>query len=270
MTTTIAFLGPKGTYTHAALHKAFGSAQTEVPCTTMPDIFNAVEQNNADFGVVPFENSTEGPVNPVLDAFLTTELTITQEIALPIHHCLLAKNNDDIKKIIAHPQALAQCRTWLHANFPNAETIAASSNAQAAQLVVNTPNAAAIAGRECASLYNLNSLHEHIEDDATNTTRFVVIGKTHTKPTENNKTALLLTLDHRPGALAAVLSALAKHNINLTMIQSRPVKNTPWHYHFFIDIQGHQSDPDVEKALETLTDDVVSVKILGSFPAAAL
>lgn len=266
--THVAYLGPEGTYTHQALRAAFADSAKLMACRHFAEIINAVESDAATYGIVPFENSTEGPVNPVLDALTHSQLTLQREVTLPIHHCLLvATAVTEINTIIAHPQALAQCRQWLAKHYPRAEHLAATSNAQAAKQAHDIAHAAAIAGELCAELYRLHIVSKHIEDDSSNTTRFFVIGKQTTVPSGNDKTSLILTLENKTGSLSQVLNLLAEHRVNMTMIHSRPVKNTPWHYRFFIDVEGHREDAPIQAAINALTNEIIDLRVLGSYPA---
>lgn len=265
----VAFLGPAGTYTQAATSKHFGQAVTTLACNAVDEVFRAVESDNAHFGVVPVENSTEGAISHTLDMFLHSNLRICGEVELRIHHCLLGKGRKlaDVKKVIAHQQSLAQCRKWLSAHLPSAKHLAVHSNAEAARLVKDK-HTAAIAGGATAELYGLKVLAANIEDEAHNTTRFVVVGKLDTAPSGADKTSLLLSAPNRPGALYQMLAPLARRSISMNRIESRPARQGSWEYVFFIDIDGHAQDPNVREALVELEREAGFLKWLGSYPRA--
>lgn len=266
----IAFLGPAGTYSQAAVLKHFGHAVHILPIATIEEVFREVEVDTAHYGVVPVENSTEGGVNQTLDCFLTSPLTICSEIELPIHHHLLAKTLElaDIRCIYAHQQALAQCRLWLNTHLPTASRVAVNSNAEAAQRAVDEPKAAAIASQAAAEIYQLQILAAKIEDQGNNTTRFAVLGQQQVPPTGHDKTSLLLSSPNRPGSLYQLLQPFAHNNINMTRIESRPSRQGIWEYVYFIDIQGHIQEPAVAEAIEMLTQHTPLLKHLGSYPRA--
>lgn len=266
----IAFLGPEGTFTQAAALKHFGHSATTVPLGTIDEVFREVEAENADFGVVPVENSTEGVVSHTLDTFLNSSLKICGEVQFRIHHHLLGKGDrtTDARKVISHQQSLAQCREWLNANLPGVEIESVSSNAEAARRVANDPAAAAIAGDLAAEIYGLNILAKNIEDDPNNTTRFLVIGKLDTTPSGKDKTSLMVASKNRPGALFKLLQPFAKHGISMSHIESRPSRTGLWEYVFFIDIEGHVQDHDVGEAISALEEEAAFLKLLGSYPKA--
>ncbi|EIJ42339.1 prephenate dehydratase [Beggiatoa alba B18LD] len=264
----VAFLGPAGTYSQTAVFKHFGHAIQTVPAQTIEDVFREVEVGNAEYGVVPIENSTEGGVNQTLDCFVNTSLKICGEIDLPIHHCLLAMTQDrsSITRIYAHQQSFAQCRAWLNANMPNVERIAVNSNAEAARRASNEAGTAAIAGETAAEIYHLHVLSAHIEDHVHNTTRFVVLGKQNTPVTGNDKTSLYLSLPNKMGSLYHLLGCFVKNTINMSKIESRPSRQTAWDYVLFVDIEGHIQDEPVKNAIQDLQTQTAIVKHLGSYP----
>ncbi|MEW5756853.1 MAG: prephenate dehydratase [Pseudomonadota bacterium] len=268
----IAFLGPEGTYTHAAALKHFGHSVNTVPMATIDEVFREVEAGTVHYGVVPVENSTEGVVTHTLDKFLSSPLNVCGEVLLRIHHQFLATQTDRsrIKKIYSHQQSLGQCREWLDANMPHAERIAVSSNAEAARLAAQDDTAAAIASTTAAEIYGLQILAANIEDQPDNTTRFLVIGRPTVPAGGHDKTSLLVSTGNRPGALFQLLSPLAEHGLSMTRIESRPSRQGLWEYVFFIDIEGHQADSKVALALEALKHKAVTLRILGSYPKAVI
>ncbi len=268
----IAFLGPEGTFSQSAALKQFGHAIKSLPLNTIEEVFSDVESGDADFGVVPVENSTEGTVSNTLDMFLASPLKICGEVELPIHHHLLtiAKNLKAIERVYSHRQSLAQCRGWLHQHLPHAEKIPVASNAEAARRVRNAADAAAIAGEAAAEVYNLAILHARIEDQPDNSTRFVVIGRRLLPPSGLDRTSLLLASDDRPGSLYHLLKPLADGGVNMTRIESRPSKQGKWDYVFFIDVTGHAEEEPLAAALRQLERVTTLFKVLGSYPVGVL
>lgn len=264
----VAYLGPEGTYSHAAAEQHFGHAVETQPEAGIAEIFKAVEAGRVRFGVVPVENSTEGAVNLTLDLLTQTSLRVCGELSLRIQHCLMsqAENLSDIKAVHAHPQALAQCWHWLNANLPNVERVSESSNAAAAKLALDSPDIAAIAGESAASLYQLNALEKGIEDEKNNTTRFLIIGDQDIPPTGDDSTLLLVAAPHRPGGLRRLLQPLEDAGVSMTRIESRPSRSALWEYVFFIDVNGHQSDATLAPVLTQLRELAPLVKVMGSYP----
>jgi len=240
----VAYLGPEGTFTHAATLKHFGSAVEAVPKATIAEIFRTVETGKVRFGVVPVENSTEGMINQTLDILVESNLRICGESRLRIEHNLLSGSHSPagLTHVHAHPQALAQCRHWLDKNLPNVERVDEKSNAAAAQLVAANMQAAAIASLSAAERYDLNVVEKNIEDVANNTTRFIVIGDTDIPASGCDSTSLLLSVAHKPGSLRRILEPFERAGVSMTRIESRPSKTNLWNYLFFIDIDGHQHD----------------------------
>ena len=268
----VAYLGPEGSFTQAATLKQFGGSIAPQSMSTIADVFNAVEVGNASYGVVPVENSTEGMVSHTLDRFINTPLKINGEVSLRIHHYLLSKETNlaEVTKIYGHPQALAQCRQWLANHCPNCEQVSVNSNSEAAKTVATEPGAAAIAADRAAGIYDLVTLASNIEDEADNTTRFLVIGRQDIGPSGQDKTALLVSTKNQPGALYTILEPLAKSGITMTRIESRPSRQGVWEYVFFIDIEGHRDDSDIAKALSQLEQASSMYRVLGSYPKAVL
>ncbi len=267
---TVAYLGPEGTFTEAAVLKRFGTAVDGQSCATIDDVFRAVENGMSQYGVVPVENSTEGAVGRTLDLLLQSGLFICGEVMLAIHQCLLATQCDlgSIKTVYSHPQSLGQCQGWLNVNLPHAERVPVSSNAEAARLAAEHPGSAAIAGSQAALHFALKLCMENIEDDARNTTRFLVLGKQQVAVSGRDKTSLVLSAENKPGAVHDLLASLAKHGVSMTKFESRPSRSGLWEYVFYVDIEGHQSDVTVSAALGELKQAAAFMKILGSYPVA--
>jgi chorismate mutase/prephenate dehydratase len=268
----VAYLGPEGTFTQQAAYKHFGHAVHATPRTAIDEIFRAVECGDCQFGVVPVENSTEGVIAHTLDCFVASPLLICGEVALPIHHNLLSLEIDiaRVREVFSHQQSLAQCRRWLDRHLPGAARSAVASNAEAARLAADTSASAAIAGDMAAELYGLHALARNIEDEADNTTRFLIIGRQAAGASGQDKTSLLISADNQPGALYRILAPFAAHGISLSKIESRPSRQGIWEYVFFIDVEGHRDDPPLSAALRELHEQVRFLKILGSYPRAAL
>lgn len=269
-TLDIAYLGPEGTFTQIATWKHFGHAVQTVAMDSIDQIFREVESDRCQYGVVPVENSIEGAVNHTLDLLIDCNLLICGEVDLPIHHHLLSNHSaiTDLKEVYSHQQSLAQCRNWLDRHLPKAERIVVSSNAEAARMVSGKKNAAAIAGESAAELYDLSVLARNIENEAHNTTRFLVLGKKNLPPSGQDKTSLLFSTPNKPGALQKMLACFSDNGISLTKIESRPLRKGMWEYVFFADIEGHTADTTVALALNKLNDSAAMVKLLGSYPRA--
>ncbi|MDR2876894.1 MAG: prephenate dehydratase [Chromatiales bacterium] len=265
---TVAYLGPEGTFTEAAVRKHFGHSVGTRPLAAIDEVFREVEAGTADFGVVPIENSSEGAVDHTLDMFMSSPLKICSEVELRVHHNLMGTmpTLDGVKRIYAHRMALAQCREWLDTHFAGIEREAVSSNAEAARRARGEEGAAAIASAHAAEVYGLKLLAQNIEDEPDNTTRFLVIGRSIAQPSGRDKTSLLLSTANRPGALYRLLAPLAEHGITMTRIESRPSRRGMWDYVFFIDIAGHCRDSGVATAIAALELEAAMVKILGSYP----
>jgi chorismate mutase/prephenate dehydratase len=269
---TVAYLGPGGTFTEAAALKRFGSAVQRKRCASIDDVFRSVESGEAHYGIAPVENSTEGAIGRTLDLLMQSPLQICGEVMLAIHQCLLARQCDlgAIKTVYSHPQSLGQCQGWLNANLPNAERIPVASNGEAASLAAEPErvHSAAIAGVQAAAHFGLSVCVENIEDDASNTTRFLVLGNQHVAPSGKDKTSLVMSAANRPGAVHDLLVPLAKNGVSMTKLESRPARSGLWEYVFYMDIEGHQADVKVAAALAELKQVAAFVKVLGSYPVA--
>lgn len=263
----IAYLGPEATFTHLAALRRFGSQVEYIACGSITDVFLEVERDAADYGVVPIENSIEGAVSHTLDMFVDSDLKICAQIILDVSHNLLANcPQDRIKRVYSNPQVFGQCRIWLQENLPCAEMIEVSSTTRAAQIAAREKYSASIASLLAAKVYKLKVKAFDIEDSPHNITRFLVVGKTLVGQTGHDKTSVLFSIKDRVGALHEMLMPFRKYRINLTRIESRPSKKKAWDYYFFVDLQGHQHNPRVKKALLELENKCTFLKILGSYP----
>jgi len=268
----VACLGPLATYTHLAGVRHFGSSAKFIPVKSIKEVFEAVEYSQADYGVVPIENSTEGVVSYTLDMFIDYDLRITAEVMLEISHNLLSITGkmEEIEKIYSHPQATAQCRTWLERNLPDVPIFEATSTAQAAERAAQDPSAAAIASELAAKTYNLSFVQRNIEDRKNNYTRFLVISNDVVPKTGKDKTSIMFSIKDRPGALYDILSPFKKSRINLKKIESRPSRRKAWEYIFFVDMEGHIEDRKVRKAIDEVKEHCLYLKFLGSYPMSDL
>jgi len=268
----VAYLGPEGTFTQQAVHRHFGHSVHALSMPAIDEVFEQVHAGDADFGVVPVENSTQGIVSHTLDMFLLSDLKICGEIEIRIHQNLLtmAKGLDQIERVYSHEQSLSQCKSWLRAHLPGVELISVGSNSEAARRVRNAPEAAAIAGRSAAEVYGLPVLFSDIEDHPDNTTRFLVIGRQIFSPSGRDKTTLLLSGHEGPGLLHSLLEPFGLHQVNMTRIESRPSRHGKWAYVFFVDVEGHAEDPAVAAALADLEKVSKLSRVLGSYPRAVL
>ena len=266
----IAYLGPEGTFTQQAVNRHFGHSVQALGVSSIDDVFAQVETTDADFGVVPVENSSQGIVSHTLDRFVDSDLKICGEIEMAIHHNLLsqAKSLAQIERVYSHQQSPSQCRNWIHQHLPLAECIAVSSNAEAARRVRHSPDAAAISSKSAADIYGVPLLFARIEDRADNATRFLVIGRQLLTPSGDDKTSLLLAGDEGPGALHSLLSPLAQHSLNMSRIESRPSSASRWSYIFFIDVEGHAETEPLKTALEEMQKQTSMTRVLGSYPKA--
>ncbi|TMQ17196.1 MAG: prephenate dehydratase [Candidatus Rokuibacteriota bacterium] len=267
---TVAYLAPPATFTHQAARERFGEAVTYHASRSIADIFEDVERGRAQFGVVPVENSIEGAVNVTLDRLLESDLKICGELTLEIGQCLLSRAGElrEIKRVLSHPQGLAQCRGWLAANLPDVPVEETNSTAGAAELAANDPTLAAIASAMAGRMYGVPVLRERIEDNRQNTTRFLVIGRYNPGPSGRDKTSILFAMPNQPGALYRILEPFARVGLNLTKIESRPTKRERWDFVMFVDFEGHRETPIVAGALSEIAERTRFLKILGSYPAA--
>jgi chorismate mutase / prephenate dehydratase len=269
----VAFLGPEGTFTQQAAIKHFGNSAVTVSMNAIDEVFREVDAGSANYGVVPVENSTEGIINNTLDAFLASSLKICGEVELRIHHNFLVSQNthkDKITRVYSHSQSLAQCRQWLDAHYPKAERIAVSSNAEAAKRIKGEWNSAAIAGDMAAELYNLEKLSEKIEDRPDNSTRFLIIGREKILQSGEDKTSIIIAAKNEPGALYNLLAPFYKEGVDLTRVETRPSREGKWTYVFFVDFRGHKDDPVIVKVLAEVSQIVMNLRVLGSYPKAVL
>ena len=267
----VAFQGEEGAYSQQAIHQSFGREVVTIPCRTFADIFRAVEEGQADYGMLPVENAMAGSINQAYDLLLDHDLRVWSEVILRVRHALLASPGvrlEDLRRVCSHPQALAQCERFLTRH--NLEPVPAYDTAGAARELAAHPEAdgGVIASALAAEIYGVEVLAEGIEDVPWNHTRFFVLSEQDPPRAERNKTSLVFSVRHVPGALHGCLGEFAAQGINLTKIESRPRRNRPWHYIFYLDFEGHWQDPECEKALLGLLRRAAFVKMLGSYPAA--
>jgi chorismate mutase/prephenate dehydratase len=264
---TIAYFGPEATNTHQAARNKFGASVKYVPQVSIGDVFDVVSRGNADYGVVPIENSTEGAVNHTLDMFMESDLRICAQILLKIENHLIAKIPvDEIRRIYSHPQVFGQCRQWLRHNLPHVDLIEVSSTPRAAELASTEEQTAAIAGRMAAEVYGLNVVIPSIQDIPNNTTRFLVIGRSASPPTGNDRTSIMFCIRDEPGALFHALEPFNRLKISMSKIESRPSKRKAWEYFFFCDVDGHAQESALRDALTELEKHCAFLKILGTYP----
>jgi chorismate mutase/prephenate dehydratase len=268
---SVGYLGPAGTFSEMAVGKHFGHAVDAVPLASIDEVFRQAETRATQFAVVPVENSTEGAVGRTLDLLLNTPLRICAEIVLRVHQNLMAKGDSlaGIARVYSHAQSLAQCHQWLSRNLGQAERVQVASNAEAARRAAAEPATAAIGPVIAAERYCLQVLAKNIEDEATNLTRFLVLGEVEPGPSGSDVTSLVMSAPNRPGAVHALIAPFATHGVSMSRIESRPARQGTWEYMFYIDLRGHGRDPQVEAALAELRGLAPFLKILGSYPAAA-
>ncbi|MET0184555.1 MAG: prephenate dehydratase [Achromobacter sp.] len=266
---TVAFLGPQGSFSEQAALEHFGHAVQKLACPSFDEVFRAVQAGQADVGMVPVENSTEGAVNRTLDLLLNAPVKLIGEHSIVIRHCLMTQSGalDGVKTVMAHPQALAQCQDWLTRHHPELARSSAASNAEAARMASQDPTVAAIAGETAAELWGLKVVAAGIQDDPHNRTRFLAIGDIATLPTGQDKTSLILAVPNRAGAVYEMLAPLAENGVSMTRFESRPARTGQWAYYFYVDVLGHRDDPAVARALSALEAQVAFFKVLGSYPA---
>ncbi|KAF0100718.1 MAG: pheA [bacterium] len=267
---TIAYLGPEGTFSEAAAIKHFGHAAIGLPCASIDEVFQAVERGEAHYGVAPVENSTEGAVNRTLDLMLNSPLNICGEVMLRVRQHLLRKRDslEGIRVVYSHAQSLAQCHEWLSRNLPGVDSIRVTSNGEAARMAAENPEAAAIAGELAAERHGLAIVARDIEDEPNNTTRFLVLGAEETAASGKDKTSLVISVRNRPGALMELLAPFAGHGIGLSKLESRPARSGAWEYVFYVDLEGHISDPNIQGALKEVEAHSIFLKVLGAYPLA--
>jgi len=267
---TIAYLGPEGTFSEAAAIKHFGHAAIGLPCSSIDEVFQAVERGEAHYGVAPVENSTEGAVNRTLDLMLGSPLKVCGEVMLRVRQHLMRKIDglDGIQVVYSHAQSLAQCHEWLSQHLPGVATIRVTSNGEAARMAGENPEAAAIAGELAAERHGLVLVARDIEDEPNNTTRFLVLGKEETAPSGKDKTSLVISVRNRPGALLELLAPFAGHGIGLSKLESRPARGGAWEYVFYVDLEGHISDPNIQHAIKAVEEHCTFIKVLGAYPLA--
>jgi chorismate mutase/prephenate dehydratase len=267
----IGYLGPEGTFSQQAVLKHFGRSALGLPMASIEEVFQEVEAGNADFGVVPVENSGQGTIQITLDMFLTSNLKICGEVELRVQQYLMSRSGrlEDIERIYAHPQSFMQTSAWLRANLPKAEKIPVSSNAEGARRARNADDAAAIGGESAGHVYGLKKVvTKPIQNDADNTTRFLVVGRNIFPTSGHDRTSVLVFIHDKPGALFDVLSPFARHGISMNRIESRPSHHGKWEYGFFIDLAGHIDDAPMQAALAELEAHSAQIKVLGSYPVA--
>jgi len=289
----IAYLGPQGTFSQAAVHKHFGHAIGDLPCTTIDEAFRAVETGKADYCVVPVENSTEGAVSRTLDLIVGSPLKVGGEVYLPIHQNLLRKlpspdgrggvAGDEgaasdpammpqlkgVTRVYGHAQSLGQCQNWLNKHMPNAQRVSVTSNSEGARLAAEDADSVALAGEAAAEIYGLTIIAPRIEDEPNNTTRFLVLSRQDAAPSGKDKTALVLSIPNRPGALVELLKPFAAAGVSLTKLESRPARQGNWEYLFFVDCEGHRQDAKVAAVLSEVSAQAAMLKVLGSYPSSA-
>ena len=264
----IAYFGAEASYAHLAAKDKFGSSAQLLPTASISDVFQEVGQGRVSFGVVPIENSTEGVVAHTLDLLVESDLKICAETYLEIHHNLLARSGqaEDIRTIVSHPQALAQCRRWLISHFPKANMEEVASTSHAAMMAASDSSVGAISSALAKEVYKLQIVAANIEDHSTNITRFLIVGRKESGRSGDDKTSLVFSVKDEPGVLHRMLQPFAKSRINLTKIESRPIKDKPWEYMFFLDFKGHSKERRVSKAIRELEKNCVFLKVLGSYP----
>jgi chorismate mutase/prephenate dehydratase len=266
----VAFLGPQSTFTHMAATQQFGLSAQLMPQKSIPSVFDEVARGRAHYGVVPVENTTEGVVNHTLDMFIDSDLQVIAEIMLEISHNLMSKSGrlEQVKRVLSHPQSLAQCRHWLETNMNDIPQLDVSSTAAAAQMAVEDDSVAAIASAAAAEQYDLKIVKARIEDNPNNYTRFLVIGRKAPSKSGSDKTSIMFSIKDEPGILYRMLEPFSQRGINLSKIESRPMKQRAWEYIFFLDMIGHVEDQDISAAIEELRPHCHFLKILGSYPIA--
>ena len=267
--TTVAYLGPPATFTHQAALARFGSASDFRAAPSIAEVFDDVERGRVEYGVVPVENTTEGAVNVTLDRLIEADVVICGELLLEIAQHLLSRAGElgEVKRVLSHPQALAQCRGWLGRHLPDVPTEETASTAAAVELAAGDATLAAVASELAARVYGVPILRQRIEDNRHNATRFLVIGGRGSGPTGRDKTSILFAMRNEPGSLHRILEPFAQRGVNLTKIESRPAKRQPWDYVMFLDFEGHRDTPSVAAVLREVEARTLFLRVLGSYPA---
>jgi chorismate mutase/prephenate dehydratase len=269
--TRIAYLGPAGTFSQQAVHKQFGHDVDALAEADIDACFQAVETGRADFAVVPVENSTEGAIGRTLDLVVASPLKICGEVMLPIHQTLMRKHGEraGIRRVYGHAQSLAQCQHWLTRHLPDAERVSVVSNSEGARRAAAEPEAATLGSEAAAALYGLVVVEARVEDEASNTTRFLVLGANDAAPSGRDKTSLVMGAKNQPGAVVKLLQPLADAGVSMSKLESRPARSGTWEYLFFVVCEGHRQDPQLGAALAEIETRAAFLKILGSYPAAS-
>lgn len=264
----IAYLGPEGTFSQMAARRLFGLQARYRDCATIEGVFESVQSDDVTYGVVPFENSTEGAVSTTSDALLEGDLRIRQECVLPVSHCLLSRATSlsAITAVYSHPQALLQCRNWIAKHLPRAQVVQTTSTAAAAREAHSDDRAAAIGAELASELYDVPVRRANVQDRPENATRFVVLAREDAPPSGRDRTTLVFGVEHQEGALRRVLSTFETAGVNLTRIESRPSRKAPWQYVFLVDVEGHRSETPLAKALRTARKSTSFLKVVGSYP----
>jgi len=267
----VSFQGERGAYSEAASISFFGNDIEAIPCPTFSDVLKNTESDSSGYSILPIENSLEGSVGESNDLLLETDLNVIGEIYHRIHHCLIGTGSiGDIDTVYSHPQALGQCRKFIQEN--SLKTIPSYDTAGSVKIIknLNKNNVACIASKNAAEIFGVPIIKEGVEDNANNYTRFLVFSKENNDKTDNSKTSIIFSVKHEAGALYQIINEFYQHKINLTKIESRPNKNTPWEYNFYVDFEGQQDDPSIKDVLEKLRNHSTFLKILGSYPIAKL
>ena len=267
----VSFQGERGAYSEAASVSFFENEINAIPCSTFADVLKNTENDGSDYSILPIENSLEGSVGESNDLLLETDLNVIGEIYHRIHHCLIGTGSiGDIDTVYSHPQALGQCRKFIQEN--SLKTIPSYDTAGSVKIIknLNKNNVACIASKNAAEIFGVPIIKEGVEDNANNYTRFLVFSKENNDKTDNSKTSIIFSVKHEAGALYQIINEFYQHKINLTKIESRPNKNTPWEYNFYVDFEGQQDDPSIKDVLEKLRNHSTFLKILGSYPIAKL
>jgi chorismate mutase/prephenate dehydratase len=265
----VGYLGPAGSFSHLAARMKFGVSTEYDALEDIASVFSEVSRGHIDLGLVPIENSAIGGIGETLDSFLESPVRVCAEVLINIHHNVLANcSPEQVTKIYSKPEVFSQCRQWLSVQMRQAERVPTASSSRAAEIARDEPTSAAIGSTLAAEVYGLKTLFANIEDNASNTTRFFVIGKQEPRPTGDDKTSIMFTTAHKPGALASVIDVFRDSGLNLTHIDKRPSKRVNWEYCFFIDLQGHVADAQVAQAIEAARTHCLQLTVLGSFPRA--